>query len=109
MAADAIDVSLARMVMVFRDSIGSGCMAAKTGACIRVCRPGVMGVVAIGAGDTGSMHAALHKRTVDKHLVQNLTVRVVEPLFQHGDVMSVVQGAGVEVGFRQGRSPGMAG
>jgi hypothetical protein len=36
-----------------------------------------MSFMAITAGDPGSVHFALHKRTVNKHFVKDLTVGVV--------------------------------
>ncbi len=38
--------------------------------------------MAIGTGDPLLVHAALKERSVDIHLVKNLAVVVVEPLFQ---------------------------
>jgi hypothetical protein len=62
-------------------------------------------VVAVAARHTGSVHAALYERPPDEDLVEDLTVRVVEPLLEQcGSV-------GVEEALPglAGRDPGAAG
>ncbi len=44
-------------------------------------RTGV-GIVAVAAGDAGAVHAALHERTVDIHLVLDLAIREIQMLVQ---------------------------
>jgi hypothetical protein len=63
-----------------------------------------MRFMAVGTGDAGVEHPALHERTVFKHLAVDLSVGLVKARFEHGGEI------GIEERFtrRRGRSDHLA-
>ena len=76
--------------MGVRETVVAGRFMATDAECVslQIQLSGV-GVMAIGTGDPLLVHAALKERSVDIHLVKNLTVGVVETLLQKRQLVSL--------------------
>ena len=76
--------------MGVRETVVAGGFMAADAECVslQIQLSGV-GFMAIGTGNPLLVHAALKERSVDIHLVKNLAVVVVEPLFQKRQLVSL--------------------
>ncbi len=83
------------MTVVRRGREGLALVAARTGG-IRLLDLQPMRVMTIATDDAGRVHLALQERAPDVDFVEDLTVRVVQTLFEQGGAIAIEEGLGRE-------------